>query len=726
MGVVYLAQRADAAYQQKVAIKIIRPSFSLQNIVERFRSERQILANLIHPNIARLLDGGVMASGQPYLVMEYLDGPAIDFWCNEKSASLRERLEVFRAVCSGVQYAHQNLVVHRDIKPANILVCSDGTPKLLDFGLARVLDLQNAGPAASARWTERLMTPEYASPEQVLGQPITTATDVYALGVLLYELLTGERPFDLSSGSPIELQRVITKEATRPSTICLDRRKDRRAAEALRGDLDNIVLKAMHKEPARRYATAGELADDIQRYLTGFPVRAQPDSWGYRTRKFVGRHRLGVAAAVLFVIVLLGFGTGMAVLARRASLQRNRAEIISTFLVGLFQAADPDRVSQKEVTVREMLDRGVKSVDQLGAEPTVQAKLLETFGLVDQNLGALRQSRELLLHSLAIRRRIYGADSLEMAESAKDLAEVDRELTDYKEAEQLARKSLEIRLKRLGPRNVLVAETRNTLGIILQETGRLKEAEQVFLQVLAARDVLGQRMHLDTAVLSNVGALYRDLGDLPKADRYLSECVAIRRRELGGDHPRLALAIAKLGQVQEDEGRYKQAEASLEESLAMRQRLFGPHHPYVARSLLSLAALDRKEGRYAESATDLDRVEAIYRQAGGAGSQWADLHFERGMLWASEGKLDSAETELRLCLADRRARLGEHNLSVAKTQLALAQVLLKEGRVSQAKEAAQAILPMLSNALPSGALPAAQALRREATALLNESVVRQQ
>lgn len=714
MGVVYLARRADAAYQQNVAIKIIRPSFALHNIVERFRSERQILANLIHPNIARLLDGGVMPSGQPYLVMEYLDGAAIDVWTKEHRSTLRERLQMFRAVCAGVQYAHQNLVVHRDIKPANILVCSDGTPKLLDFGLARVLDVQNTGSPAAARWTERLMTPEYASPEQLMGQPITTATDVYALGVLLYELLTGERPFNLGSASPIELQKVITGEIPRPSVVCRETRRDRRTADMLRGDLDNIVLKALHKEPARRYASAGELSEDLEHYLNGFPVRAQPDSWSYRSSKFIGRHRWGVGAAALFVMVLLGFGAGMAVLAQKARLQRDRAETISSFLVGLFRAADPDGVSSREVTVRQMLDRGVGSVDELRAEPSVQSKLLDTFGRVYDSLGAERQSRELMQRSIAIKRSVYGADSLEMAESLKDLADVDRTLKLYAEAEPLARHSLQIRSKRLGQRNSLVAETRNTLGIILQETGRLREAEKLFLEVLAVRDILAEREHLDTAVLSNLGVVYRDLGDLPKAEQYLSECVAIRRKELHGDHPRLALALAKLGQVQEDLGKLAEAEASLAEGLAIRERLFGPHHVYVARSLLTLAPVHRKRGRYQQATADLDRVSEIYRLNGAESDSWSVLHFQEALLWEAQSKLAKAEEALKECLSERRPSLGDGNLNVAKTELALAELLVKERRLPEARQAAQAAM------LVSGTMPAAQAVRRDAQAVLKE------
>ncbi len=301
MGRVYLAARADDQYQQNVAIKVMRSSVGRSpGMLVRFRAERQILANLNHPNIARLLDGGITPDGLPYLVIEYVDGSPLDDYCGRAHLSIDARLRLFRTICSAVEYAHGNLVVHRDIKPANILVTSDGSPKLLDFGIAKLLDPASDPGAGTSptQSTERLMTPEYASPEQISGQAVTTATDVYSLGTVLYELLTGRSPFRLTKSSPLETVRAICEdEPKRPSSVV-----EAHPAEArkLKGDLDNIVLKAMRKEPARRYASVAQFSEDVRRFLDGYPVGARAGSWRYRSGKFVRRHKAGVAAAAAF------------------------------------------------------------------------------------------------------------------------------------------------------------------------------------------------------------------------------------------------------------------------------------------------------------------------------------------------------------------------------------------------------------------------------------------
>lgn len=677
MGVVFLARRADETYDQQVAIKIIRPGFALETARARFRSERQILAGLAHPNIARLLDGGVTEAGQPYYVMEYVDGQPIDQWCRTHGIALRQKLELFRAVCAGVQWAHQNLVVHRDIKPANILVCADGTPKLLDFGIAKPLDpAASASDAMRTRATDRLLTPEYASPEQILGQPATTATDVYGLGVLLYELLAGRRPFELPSPTPLEIQRAICESSPpKPSTA---------SGKSLQGDLNNIVLKAMHREPSRRYASAGEFSEDIRRHLEGFPVLARPDSVGYRAGKFVRRHRKGVIAASLFVALLIGSVIGMAILAGRAAAQRARAEQVSAFLVRLFSVADPGRTRPSELTAREMLDRGAAEIDDLRAEPEVQAKLLETFGLVYENLGAPGRSRDLLRRSLAVKRRLYDADSLEIAANLKQLAELSRQLGEYGEGEKMARESIAIRRKRLGPRDALLAESQNALALILQATGRLKEAEQLFLTVLSQRELLPQREHLETAVLSNLGGLYADLGDLASAERYLIDCVAMRRQQLGPKHPRLALALAKLAQVQESEGKLDQAEAAAHESLAMRRQVFSDRHPDVGRSLVGLASLQRRRGRFPEARESLTEAAQIFRDTTADPDAVSAWNFQDALLRESQGDLGGAERSMRQCVDQRRALRGDRNRATGRALVNLGRIVSRQGRGPEA------------------------------------------
>src|SRR5215469_9479195 len=322
MGRVYLASRADELYRQEVAVKVLQPgSKPTASMLLRFSAERQILANLNHPNISRLLDGGITTDGSPYLVMEYVDGVPIDECCRENGLALNQRLKLFCTVCAAVAYAHKNLVVHRDIKPANILVTREGVPKLLDFGIAKLLDHESQAPTLT-RTAERVLTPEYASPEQIRGDSVTTSTDVYGLGVLLYELLAGSRPFQLQTQNPLEAMRIICDESPEPPSERISAHSESPNSKIrLHNDLDHIVLMALRKEPERRYATAAQLSTDIRAFLNGLPVAARTGTFRYRSAKFVRRHKTAVAAGVIFLLTLAGFSTAMARLASIAQRQ---------------------------------------------------------------------------------------------------------------------------------------------------------------------------------------------------------------------------------------------------------------------------------------------------------------------------------------------------------------------------------------------------------------------
>lgn len=375
MGRVYLAARADDLYQQQVAIKLLHAGLAqTQRMLRRFGAERQILANLNHPYIARLVDGGV-DYGLPYLVMEWVDGVPIDEYCRRNKVRTEARLRLFCTVCGAVEYAHKNLVVHRDIKPENILVTADGLPKLLDFGIAKLL-APDGTELAQTRTAERMMTPEYASPEQVHGETITTSTDVYALGVLLYELLSGTRPFHLDATSPSEVERAICQRTpTAPSQVWKANPElaPPDAARKLSGDLDNIVLMAMRKEPARRYVSVGQLAEDVEASLGGYPVRARTDAWGYRTGKFIRRHRTGFVATVVVAMALVGSSIGMGLLARKEQRERQSAEREAQFLNSIFQSTTPEQARGRQVTGHELLDDGAKRVDtEFSGEPELR------------------------------------------------------------------------------------------------------------------------------------------------------------------------------------------------------------------------------------------------------------------------------------------------------------------------------------------------------------------
>jgi eukaryotic-like serine/threonine-protein kinase len=365
MGQVYLARRADQSYSQNVAVKFMRGDFGRdREMLLRFRVERQILANLNHPNVARLLDGGVTPEGLPWLALEYVEGVPIDEYCRRHNVSLRARLELFLTVCAAVEYAHRNLVIHRDIKPANVLVTSEGVPKLLDFGIAKLLAPEFT-EALETRSSERLMTPEYACPEQVRGEPASTAADVYALGVLLYELLAGRRPFRVKSDSPLEIARIICEQTPAPPSVACatDPQAPGLDSRRLKGDLDTIVLMAMRKEPERRYSSVAQLSADIRAYLGGYPLVARGDSWGYRSRTFIKRHKASVASGATLAMALAGFGVGMGILAQRANRERETAQQEAQFLAGMFQAATPDAARGQTITARNLLDRGAARIN---------------------------------------------------------------------------------------------------------------------------------------------------------------------------------------------------------------------------------------------------------------------------------------------------------------------------------------------------------------------------
>ncbi|MBI4903226.1 MAG: serine/threonine protein kinase [Acidobacteria bacterium] len=608
MGAVYLARRADEQYDQQVAIKLIRHADPA--LVRRFLAERSILARLNHPNIARLLDGGLTTEGAPYLVMEYVDGPRIDHYCRDKALSVRERIELFLQVCAGVQCAHRNLIVHRDLKPGNVLVAPDGAVKLLDFGIAKILEPGGAPTGEATRMTQRLMTPEYASPEQVMGKPVTTAADVYALGLLLYELLTGERAISLAGTDESWVRMVLEGSIPRPSEAAAEARQ-------LAGDLDNIVMKAVSKEPERRYGSAAEFAEDLRRFLDSRPVSARPDTLRYRAGKFVQRNRLTVAVAGVALLAILGFSAGMAGLARRAAVERDtarqerdRATHVTSFLTSLFENINPDR-SRTEST-RDLMERGLSGVERLNNDPDAQWQLYASFSQIQDSLGDYPRALELNGKAEAIVRGRMGPRSLELSDVLKTRTDLLRRLRRLDEGEAAAREAIGIRRQKLPANDVRQAEILNSLALIVQEKGSLREAERLFLEVLRFGDALRQVDNLQSAVLSNLGGLYTSLGDSVQAERFLAECVAIRRKELKPPHPRLALAISKLANVlSEQPERLEEAEKLHREALEIRRRLSPRGSPDVASSLVLLAKLrnlkrDGKEaGVLLEEASEL-------------------------------------------------------------------------------------------------------------------------
>jgi serine/threonine-protein kinase len=540
MGKVFLAARADEQYQQLVAIKLMHSEFGpSQKMLERFRSERQILANLSHPDIARLLDGGTTSDGTPYLVMEYVEGVPLEEYRRANELSVEKKLQLFLRVCAAVEYAHKNLVVHRDIKPGNVLVTEDGSPKLVDFGIAKLME---GGSGATTQPAARLMTPEYASPEQLRGEPITTATDVYGLGVLLYELLSGMHPFAEQSGSPIEMMRRICEvEPQPPSSMVSDSARRRE----LRGDLDRIVLMAIRKQPERRYPSATALARDVFAYLNGYPVFARGGGWEYRAGKLVRRHKLMVGALMLFAVSLASFTVGMGLLRQRAYRERLMAEHTATFLADMFRAATPQEARGKTITARELLDRGSQRVDkELAGEPEVRASLLYSIADAYSHLGFYDQAKTLAESSYKIRQQVLGPRNSSTAESLFLFANATRLKGEYAQAEPLFREALEVQRAKFGDDSTIVANSLSFLGECLFLEGKDQEAESKLRQALGIFRRHGP--DLGSKGRDYLARLLERKGDYLEATDLLRESVQIDRRTEGTDSPNYTIGLHNL------------------------------------------------------------------------------------------------------------------------------------------------------------------------------------
>lgn len=726
MGAVFLARREEP-FKQYAALKLIRSGVESREIRRRFEMERQILASLTHPNIARLLDGGTTKvpsgaerEGLPYLVMEYVEGRPITTYCDAQMLSVEQRLGLFEQVCQAVHYAHQNLVVHRDLKPSNILVTQKGTVKLLDFGVAKLLNPSMSYVEAPITQTKyRVMTPEYAAPEQVRGESVTTATDVYALGALLYELLTGRRPHRLTSHSPVEIARAICdEEVPRPSTRVIQNETrmlegETQTIEAskfsaarsvtverlqrhLQGDLDNIILKAMRKEPHLRYASAEQLGADIRRHLQGHPVEARPASVGYRMRKFVQRHQIGVLAALLVLVSLVvGLGAALRQTAvaeqaqARAEVEAESAQQIAQFLEGVFGAATPSGRRPGSLTARELLDRGVERVDQqLAEQPNVQAAMLTVLGRVYTDLNVYDTAGVLLDRSLALLQE-QAAPPLDLAKTVEARATLYRYLNDFAMADSLYRQALAIRQEAQGPFHTDVgaltmarARTLNRWGHHDEAVATADEAVEIY------RTAVGDHTQTAEALLQAVTVGNQRLALRPEGRTFAeyeknyamtAEALDIQRRHRGSLHTRVGEAYQMM--------------ASLYMTWAR-----DPYFPETKDSLLQRAveSLDRKL-EILDATVGLETIEYISARSlqaglmGARGDREGAAEARREVFLKSEavyGENHGTRAMLAHNLSMELAQIGQPDSALAMAQLSL-EILQRNGNTSGAPYAAR-------------------------------------
>lgn len=610
MGTVYLAERAQGDFEQRAALKLIRLGMDSEQILERFRRERQILARLEHPEIARLLDGGLTEDGRPYFAMEFVEGRPIDRYCDEEGLSLEDRLRLFTKVCRAVAYAHRSLVVHRDLKPDNILIADDGSVRLLDFGIAKVLE-DDDGEDTRTRTAFRVMTPGHASPEQVRGEAVGTSTDIYSLGLILYQLLSGLKPYEISNRSPLEIERTVCEsEVERPSArlagadaglaerIAADRSTDPSwLRRRLRGDLDMICLGALRKEPERRYGSVEALAGDLTRHLDGLPVTVRPDTVGYRVGKMVRRHPTGFAASLAVVMGIAGL-TGVYV--DRITEERDRARDeaakaaeIAGFLQGLFQVSDPSESRGESVTARELLDEGaVRVADELAGQPGVQATMMRVIGDVYHVIGLTDRAVPMLEEALESQRTLYGDRHEEVATTRMALGLAHQTRGNLRAAEPLLREAVELRVALLGEPHPDVAEALSNLAFLEETLGNESAAEALYRRTLAMQRTLYPEGHPRVTYSTvKLGGLLRRVGQADEAEPLLREGLAAQRAEYGDVHPEVAATMRNLASLLRDEGAYAEADTLYGEALAIRRTLFGDEHAEVANVLNSRALL---------------------------------------------------------------------------------------------------------------------------------------
>jgi serine/threonine-protein kinase len=610
MGIVLLAHRSDGAFERKVAIKLSLANVVSGPLAEQLATERRILAGLDHPAIARLLDGGATPEGAPYVVMEYVAGRPIDAYCRERSLGLRERIGLFLTICDAVEHAHRTLVVHRDLKPSNILVTAEGRPKLLDFGIAKLLEPDPSGAGEPAtRTLMRAMTPEYASPEQLRGERTTTASDVYALGVVLFELLAGRRPRRLETDSPTDAGRAqLTRDPPRPSTVSTFA-----FSRSLRGDLDNIVLVALRQEPERRYAGVHELADDLRRYLEGRPVTARPNTLGYRLRRFVGRHRVGVAAATLAAVALaagVGFHTQRLARERDRAVQAaEKSEQIAGYLEQLFMASNPDEAQGREITALELLDRGASTIaESLASDPEVGADLLMVMAGAYRSLAAYDRTEDLLDQAHQIVAAHEGERSPRYAEVLSSRAALRAAQGREDEAMELSERAAGI-LDTAPPDDPRAATALHNLALLRLRAARYEEAARLAGRAHERRTaLLGPSHPRSIASLAVLAKARRALGETERARVLLEQVLDERLATLGEHHSAVAETLVDLAAIDELEGDLLRAVERMERALAIRKLIFPPAHPTVGAAMINLSGI-------LQETEDFERAENLAREA---------------------------------------------------------------------------------------------------------------
>ncbi|MDW7760963.1 MAG: serine/threonine-protein kinase [Acidobacteriota bacterium] len=716
MGEVFRAEQIEPI-RRIVALKLVKPGMDSRQVVARFESERQVLALMNHPHIAKVYDAGVSEQGRPFFVMEYVTGVPVTEYSDRQRLNTRERLLLFIDICRGIQHAHQKGIIHRDIKASNVLVTvqeDKPVPKIIDFGVAKALSRQLMDQAVFTEIGQLIGTPEYMSPEQAdgAGLDIDTRADVYSLGVLLYEMIVGILPCDPAairkSGYEEMRRQVREKDPPKPSTrftapgfdpnAAADKRKTdvSTLTRELKGDLDWITMKAMARDRSDRYASVSEMAEDIQRHLRNEPVSAGPPSPVYRLKKYIRRHRVGVTAAGLIVLALLAGIIGTSLNLHRAlQAEKNAGEEaatarrVSEFLENLFLVSDPGESRGKSVTALEILDRGLDTIEtDLAGQPKIQSRLMETMGRVYRNMGLYDKSDPIFQKALTFAEEAHGEESLEVADILHQMGILYEALGKYDEAESAARKAMDIRIKLFGEHDLSVARSRNSLAILAFNRGRYTEGEDLLKTSLQVKEKhLGP---LDPEVgntLTNLGILYQTQNRLAEAEPYFVRALEISEKQLGDDHPDLGSSLNNLGSLYETLGRYDEAETCYTRTRTIWEKTLGLDHPDVGIVLHNLANLARSRKDYVAAEPLYLQSYAIWTQSLGENHVYVAISLrERANLYREMEKFKEAEALYRQALALFENIYGPVHLNIAITLENQAQLLLRIGRIPEAVE----------------------------------------
>ena len=723
MGIVYLAEQ-QKPIQRKVAIKIIKHELNTKEVLARFDSERQALAILDHPNIAKIFDAGFTKSNLPYFAMEYVKGIPITEHCDKHKLNINERINLLIQVCEGVQHAHQKAIIHRDLKPSNVLIAfqnDQATPKIIDFGVAKATAQKLTEHTMHTEIGQMIGTPAYMSPEQaeMTGQDIDTRTDVYSLGVILYKLLAGTLPFDaanlLQVGDyamrNIIRDKIPPKPSTRVNTLLKESSKSPESSTQiysglvgqLKGDLDWITMKAIEKDRTRRYGSANDLADDMQRYLNNKPIEARPPSVHYQLIKFVHRNRGGVAALSIILVLIIATIISLSIQNTRIREERDRANIeaekshqVSEFLIDLFQMSDPSEALGNTITARELLDQGAADIDEkLKDQPEIQAELMNTMGKVYQNLGLYDNAGNLIGKSLKMRREIFGNDHLDVAATLENIAILEWNKGNYAAAETHFKESLEIRLRLLGEESEEAATSLNNLGVLYATQGELEKSEPFIRESLSLRRKLLDNDHPDLAEsINNLGNILYNMGNLDAAELLYRESLELDRKLLGDNHPDLAISLNNLAALLASKEDFEDAESLYKESLEMRRRLLGEKHPGVATVLNNLGSLNIEKGDFISAEKYYRESLEIRKEALGNEHQYVASTL-RGLasVLESRGEYPAAEENYKESLSIYRKIYGKQHKKTIRVINNLISLYETWGKHTQASEY-RALLPI--------------------------------